>query len=215
MFGGRKCGVHRHQTTSITEGETKMRRTGMIFVVAALVILAAGLASAQQGPVISIDENGNGFMDGTRIPWFMGPDPGPGGLPMTLTYRPPLTIAPMFGDLLLLEPDGLLSDIVRFNQDGSIVFYSDLEAADPNKELADVGFPTAYWDNRFVIDELGPEGNNGVVYSPLPGQPGSFPAGVVPVTYRIMSDVIPEPSSIVALLTGMGGLAGLMLRRRK
>src|SRR4051794_35761229 len=78
---------------------------------------------------LSFDENGIGSITtGTgTFPTlgFLAPDTGPGGLASALTYsllQPPGLVT---GDLLILEPGGGLSDLIRFNPSGTLVFYSD------------------------------------------------------------------------------------------
>jgi len=149
-------------------------------------------------------------------------DPGPGGLPNALTYNllgPPALVA---GDLILLEnPAGGLSDIIRFNPAGtggnpaypaSVVFYSDIEVGEA-PVLADIGFPTAMYTNTVTLLEMGVEGNNGIVYTPTANQPGFVPGFAV--TYNIISDSpVPEPSDALLALSG-AGLIWLKLRSRK
>jgi hypothetical protein len=187
--------------------------------------LATWLATAPevfaQVVTVTVDENGHGTasIPGAVIPLLssLSPDPGPGGLPGALTYSiaPPLpSFALVLGDVTLSEPGASLSDLIRFNQNpnlpGSLVFYSDVPPVDA---LADIGFPTANYTNLVALMETGPEGNNGLIYTPTAGMPG-FVAGAQ-VTYVFQSDVLPEPSALV--LGGIAAAAGLGLwawRRR-
>jgi hypothetical protein len=158
---------------------------------------------------VTVDENGHGTatIPGSVIPLLSSrsPDPGPGGLPGALTYSiaPPVpSFTLVQGDVTLSEPGtSPLSDLIRFNQNpnvpGSLVFYSDVPPIDA---LADIGFPTANYTNLVPMLETGPEGNNGLIYTPTAGMPG-FVAGTQ-VTYIFQSDVVPEPASII-----MGGIS--------
>lgn len=189
-----------------------------------LIVLLAGLmpsvTRAQNNPLITVDENGTGTLvfpgGGTFVsPGVLAPDPGPGGLPLALTYNllgPPGLVA---GDLVILEPgNSITSDIIRFNPAGtgaqaypaSLVFYSDnVDGADA---LADTGFPPTLYANSLAVTEVGPEGNNGFTYTPSASQPGFIPG--FGVTYHIISDV-PEPGvAVVTMLIG-----GVMIRRRQ
>jgi hypothetical protein len=159
---------------------------------------------------VTVDENGNGTFTNTNgffspLPFSQVQDPGPGGLAAALTYgllNPPGLAA---GDLILLEPGGggLISDVVRFNPQqngGSLVFYSD--NLDGGTDLADIGFPTAFYANTLTATEVG----NGLTYTPTAGQPGFVAGAAGPVTYVLKSDVseVPEPSSILLLVTVIG-----------
>jgi hypothetical protein len=188
--------------------------------------LATWLATAPEvfaQVTVTVDENGHGTasLPGSVIPllFSLSPDPGPGGLPGALTYSiappvPSFVLVP--GDVALSEPGASLSDLIRFNQNsnlpGSLVFYSDVPPVDA---LADIGFPTANYTNLVALMETGPEGNNGLIYTPTAGMPG-FVAGAQ-VTYVLQSDsVVPEPASII-----MGGISLTMgvvyvwVRRRR
>ncbi len=156
-----------------------------------------------------------------RMPGVLAPDPGPGGLASVLTYDmlgPPSLVA---GDVLLLEAiGGPFLDVIRFNPAGtggnptyhaSVLFYSDnIDGAD---SLGDTPSPPrAFYTNILTLLEVGGEGHNGVVYTPVAGQPG-FVDGFV-VTYNITSDsaAVPEPSSLMLLGTGL--LAGVRRWRK-
>jgi hypothetical protein len=177
-------------------------------VAAWLPLLVAGTAFAQ-GPVISFDEFGNGAFG----PGFLAPDPGPGGLNPVLTYNLPFAGVP--GDVFLHdanEPGNPFLDVLRFNGNGTLVFYSDnIDGADaPGDTPAP---PGAFYPNQVHIPEVGPEGNNGAIYTPLPGQPG-FDPGFLP-TYNFVSDgVVPEPSTALLLAWGPALLAIVQRRRR-
>jgi PEP-CTERM motif len=180
----------------------------------ALLIITASvcLATSALADVLAIDENGNGI--GTIGRGFLAPDPGPGGLPSVLTYILPFT--GVQGDVLMssVEPGfgNVVFDIIRFNGNGTVVFYSDnLPVAD---SLADTtGPPGALYANQIIIAEVGPEGNNVGIYTPLAGQPGFDPNAVH--TYNFVSDgTVPEPSAVVLLGT-VFVLLGIMFRRRE
>jgi len=184
----------------------------MVLVILALLAGFGGVVWSTTPPIVTIDENGNGTnWNGVPLNWFKGQDPAPGGLPDALIYVQ-LGFAGEQGDLIILEPEGGYSDIVRFNGDGSIVFYSDreLDSGEP-PELADTGFPTALYPNQVTMLEVGSEGNNWVDYMPQPGQPG-FEPGMEGLTYHIISD-IPEPATMTLLALGLG--AALLRRRMK
>ena len=190
-----------------------------IGMAACVGILAASATSVfgVPGNIFTFDENGNGNLDGQPLRGLMAPDPS-GGLPVpVLIYQLPFPVLP--GDVVLLEPgqsSSEPSDLVRFfNPAGAnisdIIFYSDFSPTDPPDALADTGLPPVS-PSAIFINEVGPEGNNGAVWIPLPGQPGANPAGAQ-ITYNIISDV-PEPGSM--LLAGLsGGLLLLMKVRRQ
>jgi hypothetical protein len=113
------------------------------------------------------------------------------------------------GDVWLIEPGpGASSDLIRFNPasqvaqyPASLLFYSD--NSDGADGPADTGFPASPYTNVLSIAEVGPEGANGASYTPTDGQPG-FIAGYS-VTYQFISDSdVPEPSSVLLLVSGLG-----------
>ena len=171
--------------------------------------------------VYTFDEFGNssGPVGGPPIsPGIMQPDPS-GGLTVTvLVYTVPLPL--VTGDVILREPNPLGStdsDVVRFwNPTGinltQIIFYSDVLPTDPADSPADTGLPT-FLPNAIGIPEVGPEGNNGAVYTPNGGDPGNLPGAII--QYNIISDgQVPEPGTFALASLG-GGLMMLMLKRRQ
>ena len=151
--------------------------------------------------LVTVDENGNGQMDGQPLSHFIGTDPGPGGLPGVLVYSGlPTTVQ---GDVGLFDLDVFsFLDYIRFNGDGTLIFYSD--NVDGFDALADTPTPpNAFYPNIVGISEVGPEGANGAFYTPGPTDPGAVLGTVV--TYHFISDV-PEPSSLLLVLTVFGVL---------
>lgn len=196
----------------------------MHFPLAACLILAGGISAQAQNPssqLVVIDENGNGTLglpaSGlTTLTAFLSNDPGPGGLPNVLTYK--LPFATLQGDVFLTDdaPTGAISvqDLLRFDGDGTVRFYSD--SSDGSQDLADTpGFPTARYTNTFTLAEVGPEGDNGAFYVPMPNQPGFDPT-FNPI-YRFVSDSpVPEASTSVGLgvLLSLASLTVFLRRRR-
>jgi hypothetical protein len=176
-------------------------------------------ASSAFAQIFTFDEFGKS--SGTGIsPGAMQLDPS-GGLPgLVMVYNLNFSVIP--GDVALTEPGapipGPFSDIVRFwNPTGGgpsqIIFYSDVSSADPADAPADTGLPQQLF-NLVVINEVGPEGNNGAVYTPTPNQPGSVNAAVPPPTYNIISDV-PEPGTVTLIVAGAGLLLFTLKQRHQ
>ena len=184
-------------------------------------VFTSAFAQPYPNAVWTIDENGNGS--------FYAPPPPGGGSPVIGYSNGHLQMDPISGitglyynfgpasqagDVVLLEPgapSGPPSDLLRFDGQGGVYFFSDLDG--PPFDLADVPvMPQPI--NPVFINEVGPEGNNGAFYTPLAGQPGFDTTGLLPnVSYNIISDV-PEPASATLLLAG-AGLWLLNIARRK
>jgi hypothetical protein len=162
------------------------------------------------GGTIVIDEFLNGLVNGTPIRGSIGTDLGPGGLPNVAVY--PLPFAGVVGDILMAgaSDGGAIFDVVRFNGNGTVIFYSDnVPTTDAPADTP--GPPGALYANQLTISEVGPEGNNRGIYTPLAGQPG-FDAAFAP-TYTFISDV-PEPVTSTLIGFGLLGIIGILRYRR-
>jgi hypothetical protein len=202
----------------------------MAFASLLLIAMAAfglsGTTFAQFSVTLTVDENGHGTFTNTNgffspLPFALVPDPGPGGLPVTLTYdllNPP-GLTP--GDVLLFDAEcgfTCFLDVVRFNPvsftggTGSLVFYSD--NIDGFDSIADTPSPPlAFYANTIGINEVTfPNGVEGAVYTPIAGQPGFVAGAGGPVTYVLISDT-PEGSSLLLLGTGFIAVAGAIRRK--
>ncbi len=167
--------------------------------------------------IYTFDEFGNSTGPGIT-PGVLQPDPSGGVVPApVLVYT--LPFAAITGDVVLLEPgspaNGQFSDVVRFwNPTGvnatQVIFYSDFSTTDPADSPADTGLPVNLI-NPVFINEVGPEGNNGALYTPPAGGPGSLP-GAVGLQYNIISDV-PEPDTLALTILSTGLLLFTLKRR--
>src|SRR5438874_12945959 len=124
----------------------------------------------------------------------MGLDPGPGGLSPVLIYT--LPFLGVQGDVFLTDADfgGAPLDVIRFNGDGTLIFYSDnIGGFDAPADTS--GPPTVLYTNRVSIPEIGPEGNNGAFYTPTESNPGFGPLAP---SYNFVSDgsAVPEPGTL-------------------
>jgi hypothetical protein len=182
-------------------------------------VYAITTASSFAQLIYTFDEFGNSSGPSSAPPISAGvlqPDPSGGLTVPVLVYTVPLPL--VTGDVVLTEPGqptgGQFSDVVRFwNPTGinltQIIFYSDFSATDPKDSPADTGLPQPMI-NPVFINEIGPEGNNGALYTPAAGAPGSFPGALI--QYNIISDV-PEPNVLALAILG-GGLLLFTLKRR-
>jgi hypothetical protein len=180
--------------------------TKTLFVFSCAYAITAASSFAQ--PIYTFDEFGNSSSPSSLppiSPGVMQPDPSGGLTVPVLVYTVPLPL--VTGDVVLTEPGqpipGPFSDVVRFwNPTGinltQIIFYSDASAADPADSPADSGLPQQLI-NPVFINEIGPEGNNGALYTPPAGGPGSFPGALI--QYNIISDV-PEPNTVALTIVG-------------
>jgi len=182
-------------------------------------VLAGTGALGQVPSLWTVDENGPALFQG---PTFVGYangtnrlDPVSGIVGWYYPLAAGLTNAFVPGDVVLFEPGTgtNFSDLLRFDGSG-VFFFSDMEAGELNPDKADVPQMPFLRSPAVFLDEVGPEGHNGALYTPAPGQPGFDLSGVFPgVQYNIISDV-PEPSSIAVVVGGTGLLICKAIRRR-
>ena len=195
--------------------------TAILTTVVCLLLLIP--CASVQGFTLQVTERTNdvlNLLDGAYHPGFLFNDPGPGGLPNALTYTTPAGL--VVGDLLLHEPGGGESDLIRWNNNAMLVFYSDLG----DDDSADIGLPGGSYANAISLIETGlvlnppamvaysEDGINGYIYVPLPGQPGydTNNPGNQP-TYIIISD-IPEPGTVALVGLSLVGLLAVIRRRK-
>ena len=152
-------------------------------VLAVLFALAATATTlrAVSVPTFSFHENGQGqlelpplFGGGViPLPGMLMSDPGPGGLTSALAFTAHPQAPFPEGDVVLLDANGHVSDILRFDTEtnpgpGSpqlIFLYSN----DHGGLLADTGLPSSMFTNTVTIQE-NPSGPT--IYTPVAGQPG-------------------------------------------
>ena len=189
---------------------TRLLRYSLVGLCLAFLLVVTSSTVLADNILLTVDENGNGtlvspFVSGPlALPSSLAQDPGPGGLAGALTYsllNPPGLV---IGDVILTE-GGVMGDLLRFNSNGTLVFYS----LPGEGTLADIGFPTAFQTNLVSFAE-GLDGT--FFYTPSAGQPGFVAGAAVPVSYRFISDSVPEPTTIFLFGTG---LAGVIARKRR
>ncbi len=159
--------------------------------------------------VVTVDEFGNGNIDGSPLLWSIAV--GPGGL--TLAYTLPFPVAE--GEGVLWEPPtpGSVSDVIQF-AGNTLFFYSD--NSDGVDSPADIsGLPLSPFPPTLASwEQTTPAGNGFWGYTPSSGQPGYYAGDTV--TYNVISDyAVPEPSTWLAGLSALGMLASLGRRSRK
>lgn len=198
------------------------KRGSMLLATIGLMTFAASSAYSQFTVNITFDENCKGtFVNSTgfssALPCSFTRDPGPGGLASVMLYdllSPPGLVT---GDLIVMENANAISDILRFDPTagagGGVFVYSDFSLTDPADALADIGLPTGRNTNVLSVPEVGPEGNNGITYTPTAGQPGFVAGSAGPVTYNFISDqAVPEPGTVALMVLGV---ATIWMRRRR
>jgi hypothetical protein len=181
-----------------------------------LVAGCAGMmAMTASSQIITVDENGNGFIGTNALPFGVGTEPFSGL--STLFYT--LPFQGNRGDVVLFDIPGQTADLLRFDGNFKLFFFSDADAANPPDALADfVGaFPSPFPAPALtlVFPETGPEaGPNGLFgYNPGINDPGYNTTGP---TYNFISDaaVVPEPGSLALLAGGLGVFGFRCWRRR-
>ena len=182
------------------------------------LMLAVGLTAAMgatsafsQSLFISVDEFGAGTANGNPLTWQTNVVEPFSGM-ATLSYN--LPFPGVRGDVSIADSYGAVSDIIRFDGNFHLFFFSDLGINDPPISLADVGIPgpNAFAPTVYYNEVTLPSGAEGLFgYTPTFNDPGANTTGAV--VYDFISD-IPEPSPL-AMLAGGLGMLGFVQRRRK
>ena len=193
-----------------------MKKTRTVLLLSVLTTFI-GVISARPAAIWTVDENGPALLSGAIVGYangFYRVDPVSGLLGWYYPLGPSVA-----GDLWLQEPPNtnVFSDLLRFDGQG-VFFFSDLEPGEINPDHADVPQLPPFNPNPNVPTifrlEVGPEGNNGFLWAPGPGQPGFDTSGVLPgVAYNIISDAVPEPNSLILISIAGTGLIARRLRR--
>jgi len=210
----------------------RINRPSVRSVLAAIVCVLLIIPCARgQGPLefrLQVTERANDVLntfDYNPCSGFLSNDPGPGGLSNALTYTTPAGL--MVGDLVLQEPGGGESDLIRWN-DNRLVFYSDI-GDDNADDSADIGLPSARWPNEISATEVGLDitfegpvvvpysenGTNGFLYTPSSSEPGgnTIHSENSQPFYIFISDV-PEPGTVTLVGLGLAGLLAVIRRRK-
>lgn len=173
------------------------------------VLAVLGTVSLLASTTIVVDEYGNMLTAGVPSQGIFTDDPGPGGQANILTYT--LPFAGLQGDVGIQDLCGCPSDVIRFNSDGTLLFYSN--PSDGFDSLADAPLPPQdLYANFVLLTETGDDVTfGGVTYTPVDGDPGFDPSNP---TYVILSvGSIPEPGSLSLVAAGLGALL-IFVRRR-
>ncbi len=189
-----------------------MKTIKKTLVIGACIGMFAASATSmfgQVGQIININENGSAYITASQPFAYIASALEPISGMSTLEYT--LPFAGVAGDVLLTEPgSSQISDVLRFDGNYHVYFFSDVEAG--QSQLADVGLPTIFQANNVPIAESGIEGlSTYALYTPTSVEPG-FKAAAPGTTYFIVSDV-PEPS--VMMLGSLGGGLVLLLNMRR
>ena len=175
--------------------------TGKLIGLASLSLglcLWSGSAFAQAlNHDVALDENGHATLDGSALSVTLGDASTPP------TWNIPFSLG--LGDVVIDEPTGVLSDLLRFTADSTgqgtlMQLWSDVGDGD----LSDVGLPSNIDPNALHIKE---DINGVAVYNP------DFSLG--PFRYTIFSGGdVPEPGAYALISAASMGLLAIRRRRK-
>lgn len=180
-----------------------------------VVLLIAGHASATL-VLITLDEYGTGLRteDGVTRPLPRGFPIAGGGIAYGWEGAWGVGGDIVTGSIVLINGDGNISDLITFDNLGPVSWYSD--GTDGFDSPADM-LPPLPCDPQFFCFPVGlPKGDNGTFYfaQALSGTPGSA-RGVDILYYFVDGRIVPEPASLVLLVSGFVVLAGMARRRHR
>ena len=183
----------------------------MILLRGLVVLLAAAAAFPMFANTITVDPSGAGFIGSHPNAGSIGNDSGPGGLNGVLVYN--LPFSGMQGDLFLTfaDYDNVPLDVIRFNGNGTLIFYQANVDGGPNLPGNSPSPPGALYGNVLELDRTTPHNTSLIVYAPVVGQPGYD--GSNP-TYDIYTyTATPEPSTAMLLFVTGTFVAGFLTIR--
>jgi hypothetical protein len=184
-----------------------------------LLLLVSGRVSAQNN--ITVDEYGNGFLNGNPLPFVPSAVETTFSGQATLLYQLPFQV--VRGDVILNDGP-VIGDLLRFDNNangGLLYFFSDPpETGEVPVPFADTGIPQPSPLPAVNLLETGVEGNDGALYGAAAGQPGSQITSIgtlAPVNYTIISDgtAVPEPTAFALLAAGMLLMIGFAWRNKR
>jgi hypothetical protein len=190
-----------------------IRTTARVLTILATVFGPVSIVRGQY-VYMTLDEYGAGAprIDASSAqPAFIPPLPFPVGY--TITNDPLSGISTLRytlrqsgqtpGDLYLTDPStSLISDIIRFDGQGHVFFFSLKEPGQTSFSLADVDALPTLEANSLGQVELPEQNQTGNLFNPIGSQPGFDPLYGGALGYNIISEVS-EPSALVAGSLGM------------
>jgi hypothetical protein len=162
------------------------------------------------------DEYGHGIIQtnggSQTLPFTVAPDPT-GGLLGSNVLIYSLTYLGIKGDVLIFTGDPNISpldDVIRFDGGTNLIFYAD--SLDGFTDLADtLGPPNPLFTNQVSIVMQSFGNGQAAFYTPILGQPGYNASN--PNYIFLIDTPVPEPSSTILLLGGLGVVGLVRLRQ--